>query len=344
MPLTRGARFSLVRTREEAVITSVPSSARQTSSDTENFWPPIFSEAVLRELLGPEADRLVAGALARTVNRPVRELIERGGQRWRVPIGQLSYAACGGLGEAPAALAIVELLHTASLVIDDIQDGSSERRGGPSAHVAHGVPIALGAANAAYFRALALLRDALPAASRLRAYDMLVSEMFVAHLGQALDLGLRARLGEGAATEAHYRVLARAKTGALVRIAARLGAIAAGASEDDEDAVAEWASEIGLAYQIRDDLEDAAGRGGDLAAGRPSYAAIAARDVAGAADGDGQGDDAHLARPRRGSAVEERCRDGARRALVRALASLERLPPSAARDQLVQLSERLAGG
>jgi geranylgeranyl pyrophosphate synthase len=283
------------------------------------------------------------------VNGPIRELLARGGRRWRAPIARLSFAVCGGIGEPPAALGLVELLHTASLVIDDIQDGSVERRGGPSVHAAHGIPVALGAANATYFGALALLRDALPPAMRLRAYDMLAREMLVAHLGQALDLGLTGQPPGSAPTEAHYRVLARAKTGALVRIAARLGAIAAGASERAEEAVAEWAGEIGLAYQIRDDLEDAAGSGGDAAAGRPSLPAIAAREIArAAADG----------RPRRPAAPDEapdeaeesakavgvHCRDGARRALARALAALERLPPSAAREELARLSERLAGG
>src|SRR5690606_11387323 len=111
---------------------------------------------------------------------------------------------------------------------------------------------------------------------RLRAYDMLAEELFTAHLGQALDLALTGVAADGgAASERHYRVLARAKTGALVRIAARLGAIAAGASAEREAALAAWAGEIGLAYQIRDDLEDAAGALGDVAAGRLSYARVA---------------------------------------------------------------------
>lgn len=329
---------------EENVITSVPSSERSTPSEPEGLWPSIFSDAQLRELLGPETDGAVAAALARTVNAPVRELLERGGQRWRVPIARLCYAACGGRGEPPAALGLVELLHTASLVIDDIQDGSDERRGGPAAHVAHGIPVALGAANAAYFRALALLRDALPAAMRLRAYDMLVAEMFVAHLGQALDLGFTGAVADGALTEANYRVLARAKTGALVRIAARLGAIAAAASADDEAAVAEWAGEIGLAYQIRDDLEDASGSGGDLAAGRLSYPAIAARAPAPAETRSIGGDEGGAGEPASAPTVEDRCRDAARLALGRAIAALERLPQSAAQAELVRLSERLAGG
>ena len=279
-------------------------------------------------MLGPDADRDLAEVLAHTVNGPVRELLERGGQRWRVPIGRLAYAACGGEGEPPAALDLIEILHTASLVIDDIQDGSDRRRGGPSAHVAHGIPVALGAANTAYFRVLALLRDALPPEVCLRAYDMLATEMLAAHLGQALDLGLSGPAAATAPSERHYVVLARAKTGALVRIAARLGAIAASATDADESALSEWGSEIGLAYQIRDDVEDAAGAGGDAESGRLSYPVVAA---------------AALEAGTPVVEIEERCREAARRALARGLAALERLPPSAARQDLVRLSERLAG-
>lgn len=298
-------------------------------SVARDVWPAAFPLEELRSLLGAEADPEIAGALQRTVNRPLRDLLERGGQRWRVPIGRLSFAACGGRGAPPAALNVVELLHTASLVIDDIQDDSAVRRGGPAAHVEHGVAVALGAANTAYFRALALLRESLPDDVRLRAYDMLAEEMFVAHLGQALDIAFAAARSGSPADEAHYRVLARAKTGALVRIAARLGAIAAGASRADEAALAEWAGEIGLAYQIRDDLEDAGGSGGDAAAGRLSFAVIA--------------EQAASTQDPSSAAVEQRCRTGARAALARALAALGRLPPSDARDQLVGLSERLAG-
>lgn len=281
-------------------------------------------------MLGAEADEAIVEALCRTVNRPLRDLLERGGQRWRVPIARLSFAACGGRAEPPVALDVIELLHTASLVIDDIQDGSTERRGGPAAHVAHGTPVALGAANTAYFRALALLRESLSAGIRLRAYDMLAEEMFTAHLGQAVDLAF-AVSGDVAIAcfEARYRVAARAKTGALVRIAARLGAIAADASLEDEAALAEWAGEIGLAYQIRDDLEDAGGTGGDAAAGRLSFAVIAGQ-------GAQEGDDLH-------ARIERRCRSAAQLALDRALAALDRLPPSDAREQLRSLSRRLAG-
>jgi geranylgeranyl pyrophosphate synthase len=112
---------------------------------------------------------------------------------------------------------------------------------------------------------------ALPSGPRLRALDMLAEELFAAHLGQGLDLALGSDAHERALPSGHYVLLARAKTGALVRIAARLGAIAAGADAAIEAALAEWASELGVAYQIRNDVADLANGMLDVAAGRPTY-------------------------------------------------------------------------
>ena len=90
---------------------------------------------------------------------------------------------------------IVEAQET--LVVDDIQDAATERRGAPPIHAMFGLPVALNAANAAYFRALSALKDVLPDTLRLRALDMLSQELFNAHLGQALDLSLGAVLKAG---------------------------------------------------------------------------------------------------------------------------------------------------
>ncbi|MEW6271881.1 MAG: polyprenyl synthetase family protein, partial [Thermodesulfobacteriota bacterium] len=243
----------------------------------QGVWPRFFAVEELRKLLGEDADRLIHEALGRHVSGPIWALVDRGGKRWRTIIGRLAYRVAGGGDPEPEAVfEVPELLHNASLVVDDIEDAATERRGGPPAHLTYGLPIALNAANAAYFRAFGVLRGELPDGARLRALDMLSEELFAAHLGQALDLTLGAYLKLGHELRgAHYELLARAKTGALVRIAARLGAIAAGAPEDAERALATWAGELGVAYQIRDDVEDLAAGSTDLARGRLTYPLLA---------------------------------------------------------------------
>ena len=311
----------------------------------ERVWPRRFSLEELRALLGEEVDDLICDAISERVNRPLWELVERGGKRWRSIVGRLAYRVAGGEGEAPSEVfEVVELLQDASLIVDDIEDDASERRGGLPIHLSCGLPVALNAANAAYFRALVALKPRVPDAMRLRALDMIAEELFAAHLGQALDLSLGAAAQRGAPVgEPHYVVLVRAKTGALIRIAARLAAIVAGASAEVEGTLATWAGEVGIAYQIRDDLEDLAGEGSDRAAGRLSYPIVRAlartAREGGASD---QPDD----RPR--SSVERAALDeslaASRAAADRAVAALLELPAGEARDALVALTRRLAEG
>jgi len=322
-----------------------------------DVWPRFFPLDELRELLGPCTDELVREVLGRQVNAPVWTLVDRGGKRWRTTIGRLAYRVAGGADPEPATVfEVPELLHNASLVVDDIEDAATERRGGPPAHLSHGVPVALNAANAAYFRALAVLRASLGDAARLRALDMLSEELFVAHLGQALDLTLGAYLKLGVALRTtHYEILARAKTGALVRIAARLGAIAAGADDAIERALATWAGELGVAYQIRDDIEDLAVGSTDLARCRLTYPLLALMEEEGSAataivehlveQGDAIGEgESWLGDMLGRDSVLERCRDAASAAATRALAALALLPEGAARDALVLLTQHLAAG
>jgi geranylgeranyl pyrophosphate synthase len=320
----------------------------------QEIWPRRFDRATLRELLGEEIDRLCCDVLTAGVSAPVWTLADRGGGRWRPAISRLAFEAAGGAPPAPDAICqVAELLHTGSLIIDDIQDGAAARRGGPAVHALYGTPAAINAANAAYFRALEALRGALPDCLRLRALDMLSEELFRAHLGQALDLALGAHMRHGTVRVAHYLLLARAKTGALVRIAARLGAITAAAGPSAEAALGDWASELGVAYQIRNDLDDLDAGMCDVAACRPTYPLVLALEDGGPGaamlratlgrpvlgDGAVEALRAILVRER----IPDRARAAADAALARALGSMRALPASAARDGLEGIALDLMG-
>ena len=123
---------------------------------------------------------------------------------------------------------VVEIVHAGSLVIDDVEDDSAERRGRPCLHRLYGVPIAINVGNWLYFWALELVgragsarADARRAAARADA-----RAMFRCHFGQALDLS-RARRPDPAARDPGAVVAAATelKTGALMELAARVGAI-----------------------------------------------------------------------------------------------------------------------
>jgi len=319
-----------------------------------DVWPRALPLDEVRALLGPGADALLADVLARQVSAPVWSLVDRGGKRWRTMIGRLAYRVAGGAEPAPEAIfEVPELLHNASLVVDDIEDAATERRGGAPAHLRYGVPVALNAANAAYFRALAVLRVHLADAPRLRALDMLSEELFVAHLGQALDLTLGAYLKLGVELHTgHDETIARAKTGALVRIAARLGAIAAQASAEVEQALATWAGELGVAYQIRDDLDDLALGTGDLARGSLTYPLLVALEQGGEPvralvkqwlEGADPVLESRLTDVLASAPVADGCRAAASAAAARAVSALASLPEGPSRDALHALTERLGG-
>ena len=210
---------------------------------------------------------------ARTLISPIRDICDRGGKAWR------SYAAitcCDIVGgdsrDFVRWLALPELIHVGSLIIDDVQDRSSTRRGGPTAHRLHGEAQAINSGTAAYFLADTLLAsDRLSAEEQLQIYGLFFGAMRAGHAGQALDIdGLVAAVAE-IITEREdpksleQRVLAihRLKTGAPAGYLARMGAIAGGGTTKQIEALGHYFEELGLAFQIIDDVLDMRGYGHD---------------------------------------------------------------------------------
>lgn len=209
-------------------------------------------------LLPAEAER------PEEVHRALRYSALGAGKRVR-PVLALAVAELLGAPESDAALDIacaVELVHASSLVLDDLpsMDDAQLRRGRPTVHRAFGEDVAILAAFALLNRAFALVAEA---GSRLAPRRYAPAEM-VHHLaeavgtkgligGQALDL--RSTPGEMDLERLEY--IHSHKTGALFLAAAELGAMAADARRRDLEAVGRYAKNLGLAFQIEDDLLDA---------------------------------------------------------------------------------------
>jgi len=201
----------------------------------------------------------------------VRHVALAGGKRVRPTVTTLVCEALDGNRETAVDFAVgVELVHNASLVIDDIIDESDFRRGTPAAWTAFGHGPAIIASDGLLGEAFALF------SADERAMQA-VSEAMV-------------QLGEGEATELvarpvdedEYMDLARRKTGALFRAAAELGAIAADADAYTVEAFGQYAERVGVAFQMRDDVLDATAdpeqlgkpTGHDAAIGRPSLVEV----------------------------------------------------------------------
>jgi geranylgeranyl pyrophosphate synthase len=165
------------------------------------------------------------------------------GKRLRPALVLAVYEATGGRGNASELAAAVEVVHTYSLVHDDLpcMDDDDLRRGRPTTHTVYGVP----AATEAGFRMVPLAGRILVRAAG--------TEGMVG--GQVLDLEAEGRaldLGD-------LRAVHRAKTGALITASAVIGAVAGGAEPTVTDAVRRYADELGRAFQISDDVLDATG-------------------------------------------------------------------------------------
>jgi geranylgeranyl diphosphate synthase, type II len=247
-------------------------------------------DAALVRLLptAPACPEPLAGAM--------RYSVTAGGKRLRPLLCLASADAVGGAQVAalPAACAI-ELIHTYSLVHDDLpaMDNDTLRRGQPTLHVVAGEGMAILAGDGLLTEAFHLLArepdgaDTDLSARKLRvlARVALAAGPLGMVAGQAIDLASVAP-GPGASIQAldaaavadmHAR-----KTGALIRAAAVAGAIMGGGAEPQIEAIDRAATDLGLAFQIVDDVLDVEGApaslgktpGKDAAAGKPTYPAL----------------------------------------------------------------------
>ncbi len=195
--------------------------------------------------------------------------LEGAGKRLRPSLMLAVYAEAGGQGDATELGAAVEVVHTYSLVHDDLpsMDDDDLRRGRPTVHRVHGVA----AATAAGLHMVSLAARIVAAGcARLeldvrRTGDIAATLFRAAGLegmvaGQVLDLEAE---GQPVSAEELTRVH-RAKTGALLAASTEIGAVAAGLTGDRRAAAWAFGAELGLAFQIVDDVLDAVGDSAQL--------------------------------------------------------------------------------
>lgn len=187
---------------------------------------------------------------------PLRAFFASPGKQLRADLVALGFALAGGRGAPPERLGLlIEVLHSGSLIVDDIEDGSETRRGAPALHVSHGLSRALNAGNTLYFWAEEMLSDlGLSAAQELEARRLFSRTMFRAHHGQALDVSIPVTRVAQEDVLRTATAVSRLKTGALVELAMGLAALVAGASPATRRALERFGAEFGVALQALDDL------------------------------------------------------------------------------------------
>jgi geranylgeranyl pyrophosphate synthase len=246
----------------------------------------------MAELLGLDDPSIVQDVLRNALIDPLAESTSTRGKRIRGQLVTLGYRL---VSDTPASVlatkqcgwcaAIVELIHTGSLVIDDIEDGSSVRRGRPALHIQFGVPIAVNTGNWLYFWPFELLREIeLPAEKIFYIYEHCHRTLLRAHFGQAVDLGARVESLPQCRVAAVCLASMKLKTGALMGFASILGGAIAGASPDVLSILDEFGRELGVSLQMFDDLGNLIGkcepakRYEDLRLSRPSWVWACAAD------------------------------------------------------------------
>ncbi len=239
--------------------------------DTLAEWRPVVDEAIeallpreidddyLTDFFGEATYRYHPAAIQHALADPIWELLDRGGKRWRAILFLMMVQ---GFGEDPEEYldfaTIPEILHNGTIIVDDVEDEANMRRGSEALHHGHGTDVALNAGNAMYFIPLKVIArgaDTIDAEQRLAAYEMLTHELNRTHLGQGMDICWH-NTKEVTIGEDQYFEMCACKTGCLARIVARLAAIVTDQPDEVERAVARYAEDMSIAFQIGDDILD----------------------------------------------------------------------------------------
>jgi octaprenyl-diphosphate synthase len=211
-------------------------------------------------------------------------LQEAGGKRLRPSLLLLSSRLIGDGGESAIRMgAVVEMIHAATLVHDDVIDAAQTRRGRPSTNVQWGNHTCVLAGDWLYMQAFQIaLRE-----RNFHVLDLLIGLTQMMVEGELLQLE---RIGRIDVTEADCMELVDRKTACLFSVCAKLGALVAGADSQTEEKLGEYAWNLGIAFQLVDDVLDFTARektlgkpvGGDLREGKVTLPLVYALERASA--------------------------------------------------------------
>jgi len=212
------------------------------------------------------------------VNQLSHYIIASGGKRLRPMLALLSARACGYKGEQHVNIAtIVEFIHTATLLHDDVVDESNMRRDKETANTIWGNQAAVLVGDFLYSRSFEMMVDV----GSMRVMEILATTTNVMAEGEVLQL---LNCNDPDTDEARYLEVIYSKTARLFEAACQLGAVLAGLSDADEKAIAQYGIHMGTAFQLVDDILDYSASasemgknvGDDLAEGKPTLPLIIA--------------------------------------------------------------------
>ncbi|MDO8427979.1 MAG: polyprenyl synthetase family protein [Candidatus Diapherotrites archaeon] len=225
--------------------------------EMERIIPRQITEDWMKLTLGPAAYKYDIQTLQEEFAVPVWDFLDRGGKRWRPALMLWSCGSVQGkIEDALMFTPLPELIHTGTLIADDVEDKSEVRRGKPAIHVLYGLDTAVNNSGALYFLPQVLLyrnMGHLSAEKRLALFEVIGEEMFRASMGQAMDIHWHNHKRYDL-TEEHYLQMCAYKTGVLARMSAKIGVILGNGSLEQINVLGKFAESIGVGFQIQDDI------------------------------------------------------------------------------------------
>ena len=206
------------------------------------------------------------------VNQVANYIINSGGKRLRPALVLLSAGTFGKITPTHHQLAaVVEFIHTATLLHDDVVDASAMRRGLATANTMFGNAASVLVGDFVYSRAFQMMVDV----QNMRVMEILAEATNIIAEGEVLQL---LNVHDADVTDEAYLKVIHYKTAKLFEAATRLGAVVCNASAHDEEAMAAYGMHLGTAFQLIDDVLDLTGESGeigknlgdDLAEGKPT--------------------------------------------------------------------------
>lgn len=298
-------------------------------------------------------DTLIRTRLASNVvliNQISAHIIGSGGKRLRPMLHLLAARACGYHGNGQILLAaLIEFIHTSTLLHDDVVDESDLRRGRQTANAVWGNAASVLVGDFLYSRSFQMMVEL----DDMRIMRILADTTNRIAEGEVLQL---LNIGNADTTEQAYLDVIERKTAVLFSAATRLGAVLAGLPAEQEEALAQYGLDLGYAFQIADDVldyvsdVDTLGKniGDDLAEGKPTLPVIyaiansspeQAASVRRAIESGGLDSLDNIVAAIRDSGAIEHARSRAEHYAQSARSALSALPASAARDALSLLAD-----
>jgi geranylgeranyl pyrophosphate synthase len=262
-----------------------------------SFFPGTMTTARYRQFVGSPPGRHEVAACNDTITRPIWDIMSRKKKYWRPVVSTLLLEALGVSSEKYRMLLSVvpELTHTGTLIIDDIEDNATIRRGDACIHKKYGLDVAINAANTLYFLPSTLYSQHpdLTDQQRLDFYKITLDTFIKGHFGQAQDIFWTKNLSEKtiAAWSCDHlpeKILQmyEFKTAAPAIAAAEASCILAEADSTTRLACVSFARALGVSFQITNDIHSfdislqQEGRcGEDLASGKITYVIVRALDL-----------------------------------------------------------------